>query len=344
MRGLVRSLFKRPAGDEGEPVRDGADAARAGGQDRAGIARPRLGERLARTRDALIGRVEELVRRRVALDPEFFDELEAVLIQADVGVKTASKLLASLRARAAGERLRGEADVMAVLRDELVRALGPREGVRRVRDGTCVIMVVGVNGTGKTTTAAKLAHKFRSEGARVVLGAADTFRAAAIEQLEVWARRAGAELVRHKEGSDPAAVTYDACAAAKARGADYVVLDTAGRLHTKANLMEELKKVRRVAGREIEGAPHEVLLVLDANSGQNALAQAETFRDAVGVTGIVLTKLDGTAKGGVVLAVREHLGIPVKLIGVGEGIEDLRDFDPVEFVDALFAPPAAASC
>ncbi|MDI7246335.1 MAG: signal recognition particle-docking protein FtsY [Bacillota bacterium] len=298
----------------------------------------RLTERLARTRDGLVGKVEALFGRRPVLDEEFFEELEAILLQADVGVKATERLLRGLEAGAAEVRQGGgEKDLMKHLKEEVLDVLGPREPLAKAPSGTTVVMVVGVNGTGKTTTVGKLGHRFRAEGAKVILGASDTFRAAAIEQLEIWGERAGADVIRHEEGGDPGAVAYDACQAAKARRADYVILDTAGRLHTRMNLMEELKKVRRVVEREIPGAPHEVLLVLDATSGQNAIAQARTFKDAVDVTGIALTKLDGTAKGGVVLAIREELGIPVKLVGIGEGVEDLRDFDPVEFADALFA-------
>lgn len=324
----------RPPSDSNGPA---ADAGQSGPEEAKGVI-ARLRERLARTRDGLVGRVEALLGRKVALDDEFFEELEAILLQADVGVKATARLLRGLEARAAGARPGGGAnDLMNYLKEEVLEMLGPREPLRKAPSGTTVIMVVGVNGTGKTTTVGKLGYRFRREGSKVILGASDTFRAAAIEQLEIWGERAGADVIRHEEGGDPGAVAYDACQAAKARRADYVILDTAGRLHTRVNLMEELKKVRRVVEREIPGAPHEVLLVLDATSGQNAIAQARTFKDAVEVTGIALTKLDGTAKGGVVLAIREELGIPVKLVGIGEGVEDLRDFDPVEFADALFA-------
>lgn len=324
----------RPPSDSNGPA---ADAGQSGPEEAKGVI-ARLRERLARTRDGLMGRVEALLGRKVALDDEFFEELEAILLQADVGVKATARLLRGLEARAAGARPGGGAnDLMNHLKEEVLEMLGPREPLRKAASGATVIMVVGVNGTGKTTTVGKLSYRFRREGLKVILGASDTFRAAAIEQLEIWGERAGADVIRHEEGGDPGAVAYDACQAAKARRADYVILDTAGRLHTRVNLMEELKKVRRVVEREIPGAPHEVLLVLDATSGQNAIAQARTFKDAVEVTGIALTKLDGTAKGGVVLAIREELGIPVKLVGIGEGLEDLRDFDPVEFAEALFA-------
>lgn len=217
--------------------------------------------------------------------------------------------------------------------------------MRANRDALTVIMVVGVNGTGKTTTVGKLAAMLQSSGSKVLIAAADTFRAAAIEQLEIWGRRSGAEVIRQQQGSDPAAVVYDAAAAAKSRGVDYLLIDTAGRLHTKVNLMEELKKIRRVVGREVEGAPHEVLLVIDATTGQNGITQARLFKEAVDVTGIVLTKLDGTAKGGIAVSIGKELAIPVKLIGVGEAVEDLREFDPrlyVEHCSRLDSEPACS--
>ncbi|HHY32012.1 MAG TPA: signal recognition particle-docking protein FtsY [Firmicutes bacterium] len=315
----------------------GADKGGAGG---AKGAFARLKEGLARTRDGLVLKMESLFGRKAALDQEFFEELEAILLQADVGVKATERLLRGLEERVGATRGRGAADakeLMGYLKEEVLEMLGPEEPLRKAEAGTSVIMVVGVNGTGKTTTVGKLGYRFCNQGARVILGAADTFRAAAIDQLEIWGKRAGVDVIRHEEGGDPGAVAYDACQAAKARKAEYVILDTAGRLHTRVNLMEELKKIRRVVAREIPGAPHEVLLVLDATAGQNAIAQARTFKDAVEVTGIVLTKLDGTAKGGVVLAIREELGIPVKLVGIGEGADDLRDFNPTEFAEALFS-------
>lgn len=342
--GFVKRLFTKDGTKDDKRPRPpsggnslAADAVQGGAREAKGVI-ARLRERLARTRDGLVGRVEALLGRKVALDEEFFEELEAILLEADVGVKATTRLLRKLEASAARMRPQiGAKDVMTYLKEEVLEMLGPREPLKKAPSGTTVIMVVGVNGTGKTTTVGKLGYRFRREGSKVILGASDTFRAAAIEQLEIWGERAGADVIRHAEGGDPGAVAYDACQAAKARKADYVILDTAGRLHTRVNLMEELKKVRRVVEREIPGAPHEVLLVLDATSGQNAIAQARTFKDAVEVTGIALTKLDGTAKGGVVLAIREELGIPVKLVGIGEGVEDLRDFDPVEFAEALFA-------
>ncbi len=295
----------------------------------------RLRSGLARTRQGMTERVQRLLAGRGAIDEDLYGELEAILIQADIGVDTTVKLLGRLRERVRAERVRQTEAVLPLLRDELRLILGPAEALR-LDARPAVVMLVGVNGAGKTTTAGKLAAKLAGEGKKVLLAAADTFRAAAAEQLSVWAERAGAQLVRHAEGSDPAAVAFDALRAAQARGAEVVLVDTAGRLHTKSNLMEELKKITRVVAREMPGAPHEVLLVLDATTGQNALQQARLFSAAVGVTGVVLTKLDGTAKGGIVLAIRDALGIPVKLIGVGEGIEDLRPFDPEEFLTALF--------
>lgn len=302
----------------------------------------RFKEGLARTREGLADKVRGLLKGRTVIDDELYEELETILLQADVGVETTIKLIDALRERIRQERVRDPHVVMPLLKEEMGKILGAQApGLRPAWDKPTVIMVVGVNGTGKTTTIGKLAHRLRSEGRKVLLGAADTFRAAAAEQLAVWAQRTGAELVRHGEGADPAAVAYDAVQAARAREADVVLIDTAGRLHTKANLMEELKKIRRVIAREIPDAPHEVLLVLDATTGQNAIQQARLFTEAVGVTGIVLTKLDGTAKGGIVLAIRDRFGIPVKFVGLGEGAEDLRPFDPEAFLDAIFAANGA---
>ncbi|MGE5552365.1 MAG: signal recognition particle-docking protein FtsY [Betaproteobacteria bacterium] len=296
----------------------------------------RLRQGLARTREGLRTRLGELISHSRSLDQEFFDELEAILLQADVGVATTEKILARLRERIKADRLAEPAAARAALQEIIRDLLPPRgEALRRPADGPGVVMVVGVNGTGKTTTVGKLAHLLAERGEKVILGAADTFRAAAAEQLAVWAQRAGVEVVSHQPGSDPAAVAFDAARAAVARRASWLVVDTAGRLHTKENLMAELQKISRVLGREIPGAPHEVLLVLDATTGQNALNQARLFGEAVGVTGVVLTKLDGTAKGGVVIGIADTQGVPVKYIGLGEGPDDLRPFDPDLFVAAL---------
>ncbi|MDI6870326.1 MAG: signal recognition particle-docking protein FtsY [Bacillota bacterium] len=297
----------------------------------------KLRQGLARTREGLRSRLGELIAGSRLLDQEFFDELEAILLQADVGVSTTDKILEQLKERLKAERISEPAAARAALKT-IIRGLlppGPSE-LARPAAGPAVIMVVGVNGTGKTTTVGKLAHLLREQGAKVILGAADTFRAAATEQLSVWAQRAGVEVISQRSGSDPAAVAFDAAKAAVARRADYLLIDTAGRLHTKENLMAELQKVSRVLGREIQGAPHEVLLVLDATTGQNALTQARIFGEAVGVTGIVLTKLDGTAKGGVVIGIADSQGVPVKYVGLGEGVDDLRSFEPDLFVAALF--------
>lgn len=293
----------------------------------------RLKNGLSKTRETLLSYMQEAVGP--AYHDEGFELIEEGLIACDVGVKAAGEIVAELRSRAKAARVGDLAGMRTLLRTVLTEMLLPHEGRLDLPPGLGVMMVVGVNGVGKTTTIAKLAWMLKSEGRRVMLAASDTFRAAAVEQLEVWARRAGVGIVRHQEGGDPAAVAYDAVQAARSRGMDTVIVDTAGRLHTKTNLMEELKKVRRVLAREVEQAPHEVLLVLDSTTGQNALEQAKVFKDAVGVTGIVLTKLDGTAKGGIIIAITGETGIPVKFVGVGEGMEDLRDFSAGAFAEGL---------
>ncbi len=297
----------------------------------------RLKQSLTKTREVLAEKVEGLVYGRTTVDESLYEELEEVLIQADVGVETSLGLVARVRERMKAQRLDDPTKLKPVLKDELRQIFAGGDDTANLGlDGKpAVVLVVGVNGTGKTTSIGKLAYLFRQEGKKVLLAAADTFRAAAIDQLEIWAKRAGAELIRHGEGADPAAVVYDAIQAARAREADVLIIDTAGRLHTRVNLMEELKKVSRVVARELPGAPHEVLLVLDATTGHNAVSQAKMFGGAVGVTGIVLTKLDGTAKGGIVVAIRNSQQIPVKLVGTGEKIEDLSYFNAGEFVDGL---------
>ncbi len=294
---------------------------------------------LSKTRARLRDRIGNLLSRKTKIDSELLDEVEEILIQSDIGVDTTIKLISRVRERVKAEKLEGSpGSVTQLLKDELLAILGAEDQHLDIElHKPYVIMVLGVNGTGKTTTIAKLAARFRHDGKKVILAAADTFRAAAVDQLEVWSQRIGGiDLVKHKDGSDPAAVAYDAVQAAVAREADVVIIDTAGRLHTKKNLMEELKKIKRVADRALPGAPHEVLLVLDATTGQNAMSQARQFKEAVAVTGVALAKLDGTAKGGMVIAIKDEFGIPVKLIGVGEKLEDLEDFSPKEFVDALF--------
>jgi fused signal recognition particle receptor len=300
-------------------------------------ARPRLRDRLAKTRAVLAAPLQAIAGRG-RVDEETWDEVEEALLRADVGVATTGELLDALRGAAADLRASEPAEVVELLKAQLVAQLdGATDRALSLVDGqTNVWMFVGVNGVGKTTAIAKLAQRERADGHNVMLAAADTFRAAAAEQLAQWGDRVGAPVVRSQEGADPGSVVFDAMSAAQARGADLVLVDTAGRLHTKVNLMEELKKLRRIVERT-PGALQEVLLVIDATTGQNGLAQARQFADAVDVTGVVLTKLDGTARGGIVLAIEAELGIPVKVVGVGESADDLVPFDPVEFVDALFA-------
>lgn len=284
-----------------------------------------------------MGKVENLIKSFKQIDEDFYEELEDILIQADLGVPTTTLLIKNLRRRVKEKKLNDPGQVKEALKEDIAGLLAESGEPLKVSDEKpTVYLMVGVNGAGKTTTIAKLAHRFKAQGLKVILAAGDTFRAAAIDQLQVWANRVGVELIKHSEGSDPAAVVFDALAAARARRADILIIDTAGRLHTKANLMEEIAKVRRVISREIPAAPHEVLLVLDATTGQNAISQARMFQEATGVTGIVLTKLDGTAKGGIVIAIANELKLPVKLVGVGEGMEDLKDFSPQEFAAALF--------
>ncbi len=297
----------------------------------------RLKESLTKTRKGFVEKIDNLVHRRRVIDEELYDELEEVLIQADTGFNTAIELVERTRRTVKERRVDDAGELKLILKEHVQDMLGAEQAPVNINMyGPTVIMVVGVNGVGKTTTIGKLAHLYKSQGKKVLIGAADTFRAAAIDQLEVWAERVGVDLIKHQEGSDPAAVAYDSLQAARARGVDLLIIDTAGRLHTKINLMEELKKIGRVLSREMPGAPHEVLLVLDATTGQNALSQARLFGEAAGVTGIALTKLDGSAKGGMVIAVKQDLNIPVKMIGIGEGLNDLRPFSPGEFADALF--------
>ncbi|MEW6162427.1 MAG: signal recognition particle-docking protein FtsY [Nitrospirota bacterium] len=295
-----------------------------------------LKEGLTKTRKGLVERVETLFTGR-KIDEETLEELEEILISADVGTKAAGEIMASIREKAKRGEVKDEVSLKEILKKEMVSILGNPHNLVVHGDRPFVILAVGVNGVGKTTTIGKLASRYHSKGLSVLLAAGDTFRAAGIEQLEIWANRANVQFVKHQRGSDPAAVAFDAIEAAKHRGVDVVIIDTAGRLHTKSPLMEELKKVKRVIEKAMPGAPQEILLVVDATTGQNALRQADMFNQAIGVTGIALTKLDGTAKGGIVFAIKKGLGIPVRLIGIGEGLDDLRDFNPEEFVEALFS-------
>ena len=314
-----------------------------------------LADRLTKTRAVLAEGLQQVFQTSKSLDDGFYAEIEDVLLSADVGLETASSLTQRLRERVRGEGARDPGDARRLLREVVVETLskgsapaaaaaaGRAPGASAAAAGAPgaephVVLVVGVNGTGKTTSIGKLAWRYRQAGHRPVVVASDTFRAAALEQLGIWAERAGAELIRSQHGADPAAVAYDGIHAARARGFDVVLVDTAGRLQTNANLMAELTKIHRVLGRAQPGAPHEVLLVLDATTGQNALSQAKLFSDAVQVTGIVIAKLDGSAKGGILLAIADRLGIPVRYAGLGEKIDDLADFDPEEFAQALIEP------
>jgi fused signal recognition particle receptor len=298
----------------------------------------KLKKGLTKTRQNITGKIETLVKSTGKLDDDFFEELEEILIQADVGVNTSLELVENIRTAVKKEKIRDASEVIQLIKAQVAQILDkPGVPINISDEDPTVILVVGVNGAGKTTSIAKLAYRFKSENRKVLLAAGDTFRAAAIDQLQVWADRVGVELIKHQEGSDPGAVVFDALSAARARRAEILIIDTAGRLQNKTNLMKEIGKVRKVIDQEMPGAPHEVLLVLDATTGQNAISQAKIFEEATGVTGIVLTKLDGTAKGGIVLAVAKELKIPVKLVGVGEGIEDLRDFSAQDFAEALFA-------
>ncbi len=302
----------------------------------------RLKEGLAKTRETLVAKVNRLIFAKGKIDEEFLIQLEEILITSDVGVETAQRIIESIKRKTKEKKYESQEELNELVRSEITNAL-----VKNTSNGIdpfefpphtkpYVIMVVGVNGVGKTTTIGKLAYNYKSAGKKVLIGAADTFRAAANEQLEVWAQRAGVEIIQQLHGSDPAAVAFDTVQAAKARGADVVIIDTAGRLHTKTNLMEELKKIKRVITKVSPDAPHEVILVLDATTGQNAIQQAKLFNEMVGLTGLVITKLDGTAKGGVIFAVSNTLKVPVRFIGVGEKIDDLQPFDAEKFVEALF--------
>jgi fused signal recognition particle receptor len=291
---------------------------------------------LAKTQGALVGRIDSLLRGSTKIDADLLENLEEILITADFGMQTTQSLIQSLEQRIAKGGFSADA-LRNALQDEIRQRLKLEAAPLNLeRAKPFVIMVVGVNGVGKTTTIGKLARQFVDQGKKVVLGAGDTFRAAAAEQLAIWGERSGVDVIRHGEGADPAAVAFDAAKAALARKADILILDTAGRLHTKVNLMEEMKKIHRVLAREIPDAPHETLLVLDATTGQNALTQARLFKETVKVSGLALTKLDGTAKGGMVVAIGAELGLPVRYVGIGEGVDDLRPFDPDLFVDALF--------
>ncbi len=296
----------------------------------------KLKEGLAKTKNAVFGQVNEVVKHFRKVDAELLEELEEIMICADMGVTTTEKIIDELRDRVKTENIKSADDVKAALGEILVAQVG--EGAELdLSTSPSVILVIGVNGVGKTTSIGKIANNLKKQGKRVVVAAADTFRAAAIEQLAVWCDRAGVELIRQNEGSDPASVVYDAIAAANKRNADVLIVDTAGRLHNKSNLMDELAKINRIISRELPNAARETLLVLDSTTGQNAVMQAKKFKEAAEITGLVLTKLDGTAKGGAVFSIKDEIDIPVKFIGVGEQIDDMEEFDAKMFVDALMA-------
>lgn len=296
----------------------------------------KIKEGLKKTRNAVVGQIDLMLKSFTKIDDELFEELEELLVMGDVGVHTAEKICDELKSRVKKEGIKDPEEINRLLEETVSEMLKGGEELD-ISTTPSIILVIGVNGVGKTTTIGKLANSLTKQGKKVILAAADTFRAAAIEQLDIWAQRSGCEIIKQNEGSDPAAVVFDAISAAKARNADVIICDTAGRLHNKKHLMDELAKINRVIDRELPDAAKEKLLVLDATTGQNAVNQAEQFRQATGITGIVLTKLDGTAKGGVVLAIKDGLGIPVKYIGVGEQIDDLQPFNSDDFAKALFA-------
>jgi signal recognition particle-docking protein FtsY len=297
----------------------------------------RLKEGLQKTRKSITEKIDQVLVSFGKVDEELFDELEEILITSDLGIDTTMKVIENLKEKVKERKIIDPKQVKGLLKEELQEILEKGGNEMKLETKPSVIIVIGVNGVGKTTSIGKIANLYKNQGKKVLLAAGDTFRAAAIDQLEVWAERAGTDIIMHKEGADPAAVIFDAVQAAKSRNADLLICDTAGRLHTKKNLMEELKKVSRVLDRELPGADRETLLVLDATTGQNAISQAKTFSETSDITGIVLTKLDGTAKGGIVVAIKSELDIPVKLIGVGEQMDDLQKFDAGEFVEALFS-------
>lgn len=325
-----------PEGNGDEDTQEDSDADSSAESEKSGFFK-RLRQRLHKTREQFVSRVDRIVLGKKTIDADLLDDLEEVLITSDLGVRTTQVLLQKVADRIRRKELKDPQKLRDQLREEIKAILSVPSTPWDIRSHQpFVLMVIGVNGVGKTTTIGKLAQQLKRDGFNVILGAADTFRAAAIEQLSLWGERVGVPVIKQKSGSDPSAVAFDTMDAAASRNADVVILDTAGRMHTKVNLMEELKKVHRVVNRKMETAPHEILLVLDATTGQNALSQAKIFKEAIGLTGLVLTKLDGTAKGGIIVAICEELQVPVRYIGIGESVEDLRPFDPEEFTNALF--------
>lgn len=332
---MLRNLFNRKTEnllEEQQPKVEEATAVPE--EQRSWFSRLKTG--LAKTRNTIIGQISGLLRVGRTIDEELMEEIEEILIQADVGVNTALELMDNVREVVRTKGLKDASELGEILKQEMLNVLGEDAPINVDGGQPHTILVLGINGAGKTTTIGKLAHRFRSEGKRVFVAAGDTFRAAAVDQLAIWCDRAGVELICGGEGADPASVVFDAIEAARSRQADLLIVDTAGRLHTKKPLMDELSKIGRVMGRAIPEAPHEVLLVLDGTTGQNAIMQAKVFNEAVPITGVAVTKLDGTAKGGIVIAVKKEIGAPVRLIGIGEKLDDLRDFVGRDFVEALF--------
>ena len=332
---MLRNLFNRKTENLLEEQQSKVEEATAVPEEqRSWFSRLKTG--LAKTRNTIIGQISGLLRVGRTIDEELMEEIEEILIQADVGVNTTLELMDNVREVVRTKGLKDASELGEILKQEMLNVLGEDAPINVDGGQPHTILVLGINGAGKTTTIGKLAHRFRSEGKRVFVAAGDTFRAAAVDQLAIWCDRAGVELVRGGEGADPASVVFDAIEAARSRQADLLIVDTAGRLHTKKPLMDELSKIGRVMGCAIPEAPHEVLLVLDGTTGQNAIMQAKVFNEAVPITGVAVTKLDGTAKGGIVIAVKKEIGAPVRLIGIGEKLDDLRDFVGRDFVEALF--------
>ena len=332
---MLRNLFNRKTDNLSEEQQPTTQEPEAGPEEQQGWF-SRLKEGLAKTRNNIIGQISGLLRVGRTIDEELMEEIEEILIQADIGVNTTLELMDNVREVVRQRGLKDASELGEILKQEMLNVLGEDVPINIDGGQPHTILVLGVNGAGKTTTIGKLAHRFKSEGERVLVAAGDTFRAAAADQLAIWCDRAGVELIQGGEGADPASVVFDAIEAAKSRQADLLIIDTAGRLQTKKPLMDELSKIGRVMGRAIPEAPHEVLLVLDGTTGQNAIMQAKVFNEAVPITGVAVTKLDGTAKGGIVIAVKQEIGAPVKLIGIGEKLDDLRDFVGSDFVEALF--------
>lgn len=337
---MLNKLFKKNNNEEvvNEEVKENVDLSEGDSDEKKVGFFGKLKDGLEKTRKGITDKVDDIIKSYQKIDEELFEDLEEVLIMADIGFETTERIIEEVKDKVKSRKITEASEIKSILKEELKEILEDVDGSSKlnISPSPAIMLVVGVNGVGKTTTIGKLAYRFREEGKKVLLSAGDTFRAAAIEQLTEWSNRANVDIISHSEGSDPAAVIFDGIQAAKARNTDILICDTAGRLHNKKNLMNELNKIFRIVGREYPDATKEVLLVVDATTGQNAVMQAKVFKEACNITGIALTKLDGTAKGGVIFAVQSELNVPVKLVGVGEGINDLQDFDPNSFVDAIF--------